>query len=93
MAYLRILTCWFLVHYYFLITGLWKRWQIMATLKESLVTVLSRMHIEDGEDQASYNCKPTAKTLNKQSLADEKGGDTRDWGMNSKNCRSEKAKY
>jgi len=37
----------------------------MATLKESFVTVSSRMRIEDGEDQASYKCKSTAKTLNK----------------------------
>jgi hypothetical protein len=65
----------------------------MATLKESLVTVSSRTHIEDGEDQASYKCKSTAKTLTKQSLANEKWDKTRDWGMDSKRCRSEKAKY
>jgi hypothetical protein len=65
----------------------------MATLKESLVTVSSREHIEDREDQASYKCKSTVKTLNKQSLADEKGDDTPDWGMDSKNCRSEKVAY
>jgi hypothetical protein len=84
------MTCWFLVHYSFFIKGLWKPWQILATLKDSLVTISSRLHIEAGEDRAPNKCKTTAKTLNKQSLAAEKGDDTRDWGMASKNCHSEK---
>ena len=31
--------------------------------------------------------------LHKQSMTDEKGDDIRDWGMNSKNCRSEITTY
>lgn len=71
----------------FFIKGLWKLWQILATLKESLVTISSRLHIEAGEDRTANKCKTTAKTLNKQLLAAGKGDDTRDWGMASKNCQ------
>lgn len=85
MAYVALL--------FFFIKVLLKPWQILATLKESVVTISIGLHVEAGEDRAPKKCKTTAKTLNKRSLAAEKGDDTRGWGMASKNCHSEEYTY